>query len=60
VRRTRVTHVQDGREDIWAGWHDSRLIGFFVQRAALNVPLAVPVPMIAEPAELAVALEVVV
>jgi hypothetical protein len=53
VRRTHVTHVQDGSEDSWAGWHDSRLIDFFVERTALRLPIEEPVSLMAEAAEVA-------
>lgn len=38
VRRTRITHVQGGDEEIWAGWEGARLMEFFVQRAGLRAP----------------------
>jgi hypothetical protein len=39
VRRTRITHVQSGVEDTWVEWQEVRLVDFFVQRAALRLPL---------------------
>jgi hypothetical protein len=28
VRRTRVTHIQTGTEQTWAGWDEERLLAF--------------------------------
>lgn len=36
VRRTRVKHVQEGEQGVWAGWEDGRLVSFFVEHAALR------------------------
>lgn len=46
VRRTRVTHIQDGNEAIWAGWEDARLLSFFIEHAELR--LAEPAPPLIE------------
>lgn len=44
VRRTRVVHIQNGKEAVWAGWEDARLINFFVQQAGLRPQPAEPAP----------------
>jgi hypothetical protein len=52
VRGTHVTYVQDGSEEKWAGWDESKLVDFFVRRAALRLPAAEPAEadaMAAEP-----------
>jgi hypothetical protein len=36
VRRTRVTHVQSGDEEAWAGWDGEHLLAHFVKGAALR------------------------
>jgi len=36
VRRTRVRYIQEGAQDVWAGWEDGRLVRFFVEQAALR------------------------
>jgi len=51
VRCTRVTHIQSGAEDTWAGWDDAQLAGFFVERAALHLPLTEPPPRVAATTE---------
>ncbi len=51
VRCTRVKHIQSGAEDTWAGWDDAQLAGFFVERAALRLPLMEPPPRVAAIAE---------
>jgi hypothetical protein len=51
VRSTLVTHVQSGGYKRWEGWHDSELIGFFVQHAALRRPPSEHAPPVAAPAK---------
>jgi hypothetical protein len=43
VRRTRMVHVQEGQEDTWAGWTETRLLDFVTGHAALRLP-ATPAP----------------
>lgn len=40
VRRTRVVHVQEGGQEVWAGWEDGRLVSFFVEHASLRRQLS--------------------
>jgi Helix-hairpin-helix domain len=51
VRGTHVTYVQDGSEEKWAGWNESKLVDFFVRHAALHLPAAEPVEADAVAAE---------
>ena len=37
--RAYIKHNESGAEDIWDGWQDAQLTGFFVQCAGLNIPL---------------------
>jgi hypothetical protein len=51
VRRTRIVHIQDGDEDTWAGWKETRMVGFVRQHAALQLPAAEPSPPVTATAE---------
>jgi hypothetical protein len=42
VRRTHVRYVQGDHEDVWAGWEAEKLIAFFVEQAALRIPMPTP------------------
>lgn len=42
VRRTRVSHVQSGTEENWAGWDGARLLRVVVDQAELQLPAAIP------------------
>ena len=44
VRRTHIVHIQDGREDTWAGWKDGALEGFMVEHAPLDLAWRRQVP----------------
>ncbi len=35
VRRTRAVHIQDGVEEAWADWEETRLVKFIMRHAAL-------------------------
>jgi len=45
VRRTRVVHVQDGDEAVWAGWKDPQLLSFFIEHAELRLAEPAPTPI---------------
>ena len=56
ARRTRVTHVQSGEEEMWAAWDTARLIRFMGQRAKLPARVLQPAaPAEAKPARKAAA-----
>ncbi|MCG8351187.1 MAG: hypothetical protein MI924_25735 [Chloroflexales bacterium] len=38
VRRTHISHIQSGEEDIWAGWEASRLLDFFIRLGEVRLP----------------------
>jgi len=38
VRRTRIMHIQNEVEEIWAGWDETRALGFIVTHAELRLP----------------------
>ena len=40
AERTKVLHVESGGEDTWPGWHEKRLLEFFVTRTGLRLPAA--------------------
>jgi hypothetical protein len=42
VRSTHVTYVQDGSDDKWAGWNETKLVDFFARSAALQLPAGEP------------------
>jgi len=42
VKRTKVMHVTTGHEDTWTGWREKRLVGFFIEQAAMRLPSAEP------------------
>jgi hypothetical protein len=57
VRRTRVAHVQSSGDDTWdeawAGWKNTHLLNFIVQRALRNLQPTEPSNPVAPPTELA-------
>jgi hypothetical protein len=38
VRRTKITHVQTGAEEVWAGWAEERLLIFIVTHRDRSLP----------------------
>lgn len=50
ARRTRVTHVQSGSEQSWAGWDSARLAELIAEVAGLQPEAPAPAPAIPEPA----------
>ncbi len=53
VRRTRATHFQSAADETWAGWEQERLVRFFIDRAALKIPVPqnTPIEVLTEIAE---------
>jgi hypothetical protein len=45
VRRTRVMHVQSQHENTWAGWDDTRLVDYFIEKAELSRSLSEAAPL---------------
>jgi len=57
VRRSHVVHIQQGIEDTWAGWDDSRLVDFFIKQAELRSAQAEKMPVARVEDELAPAIK---
>ncbi len=51
VRRTRVVHVQDGEEGLWANWDEVQLINFIIGHAGLRSQLAKTGPRVTKRGE---------
>ena len=49
ARRTRVTHVQSGGEQSWAGWDSARLAELIAEVAGLQAETPAPAPVMPEP-----------
>jgi hypothetical protein len=45
VRRTRATHFQSSAEETWTGWEQVRLVNFFIDKAALKLPVPESTPV---------------
>jgi hypothetical protein len=50
VRRTRVTHIQSGGQEAWAGWDERRLLGLLRRRSGLPIPGLAPAPRVEDAA----------
>jgi hypothetical protein len=49
VRRTRLLHVQSQAEENWAGWDETRLVGFIKEESMLKTEFPQPVPVNTSP-----------
>ncbi len=45
VRRTRAFHVQEGKQESWAGWDEKHLVAFLSERAGFEAPDVEAVPV---------------